>query len=378
MTSSYPQCVPVLDDGRVRLRAMTPADLPASVEQSTDPETVRWTTVPSPYGPDDAADYLEHIGSQWEDEGGVRIFAVELAGADGEEGAPFAGLIDLRPGASPQHPWEVGFATHPAVRGRGVMTAAMRLGAAWAFEQGAPSLYWYANVGNWGSRRVAWRVGMTDHGTLPQRVPGRDGTVMDAWCASLLPGQEMSPRTPWINPPVLTDGSVRLRPWRDDDRASVEEPDHPSHHVPARALPTAQTWDAWLDRRRHAMASGSSVNWCVADAQSDVALGEVLVFVHGGTLVDGDTAELGYFLYPRARGHGVAKAAAALAAEHALTPRESGGLGLRRLVAQTAADNAASNAVLSFAGFSRWGHEAAATAPDGSVGPADHWERVRP
>ncbi|WP_252976260.1 GNAT family N-acetyltransferase [Janibacter melonis] len=55
------------------------------------------------------------------------------------------------------------------------MTAAMRLGAAWAFEQGAPSLYWHANVGNWGSRRVAWRVGMTEHGTLPGASPVATG-----------------------------------------------------------------------------------------------------------------------------------------------------------------------------------------------------------
>lgn len=572
MTSTYPGCVPVLDDGRVRLRAMTPADLPAVVEQSVDPETVRWTTVPSPYAPQDAADFLEHIGSRWQDEGGERIFVVELTGVEAEEAAPFAGLLDLRPGASAQHPWEVGFATHPGARGRGVMTAALRLGAAWAFERGAPSLYWYANVGNWGSRRVAWRVGMTQHGTLPRQVPGRDGTTLDAWCASLLPGQEMSPRTTWITAPVLeregirlrpwreedgaavepmddpahwmgdpdptvprmtpdafaawlerrreavasgravdwciadtesdralgdvnlfvrsgdlgdgdvaeigyqlvpsargrgvaaravrlalehglrarsqgglglrrvvaetaadnegsnatlrlsgfveygrehdvdplpdgsygdglfwervpdradaptpvdppvleTDDGVRLRPWRRPDGASAQEPDHPSHHVPAGAIPTPRTWDDWLVRRRRAMATGSSSNWCIADAATDTPLGEVLVFVHGGTLADADTAEIGYFLYPRARGRGAAKEAVALAVGHAFASRADGGLGLRRLVAETAADNAASNAVLASAGFTRWGHEAAATAPDDSVGPADHWELLRP
>ena len=45
---TYPDGVPRLTDGTVTLRAMTEADLPASVEQSVDPETVRWTTVPSP------------------------------------------------------------------------------------------------------------------------------------------------------------------------------------------------------------------------------------------------------------------------------------------------------------------------------------------
>ena len=53
-----------------------------------------------------------------------------------------------------------------------------------------------------------------------------------------------------------------------------------------------------------------------------------------------------------------------------------GGFGLRRLVAETAADNAASNRVLERAGFTPWGREEAADAPDGSVGPAIHWERL--
>ena len=49
---------------------------------------------------------------------------------------------------------------------------------------------------------------------------------------------------------------------------------------------------------------------------------------------------------------------------------------MRRLVAETAADNAASNRVLERAGFTPWGREEAADAPDGSVVPAIHWERL--
>ena len=68
--------------------------------------------------------------------------------------------------------------------------------------------------------------------------------------------------------------------------------------------------------------------------------------------------------------------AARLAADHALAPTDAGGLGLRRLLAETASDNRASNRVLTAAGFTRWGEEAQADAPDGSVGPATHWERL--
>ncbi|WP_252976259.1 hypothetical protein [Janibacter melonis] len=48
----------------------------------------------------------------------MRIFVVELTEADGEE-EPLRRAHRPAPGASAQHPWEVGFATHPAVRGRG-------------------------------------------------------------------------------------------------------------------------------------------------------------------------------------------------------------------------------------------------------------------
>ena len=64
-----------------------------------------------------------------------------------------------------------------------------------------------------------------------------------------------------------------------------------------------------------------------------------------------------------------------LAVAHAFAPREAGGLGLRRLVAQTAQDNAASNGVLTQAGFTVWGRESAADLlPNGRGNDALHWE----
>jgi len=170
--------------------------------------------------------------------------------------------------------------------------------------------------------------------------------------------------------------TIVLRPWRDDDAAVAQRHTHPPHYLPARAVPTPETFTEWLLRARERMAQGRSLNWCIADARTDDPLGEVLVFVHEEHLGAVDTAELGYWLRPDARGRGLAEAAARLAVDHALAAVADGGLGLRRLVAVTAADNTASNTVLERCGFTRWGHEAAATAPDGSVGPADYWERV--
>jgi RimJ/RimL family protein N-acetyltransferase len=101
------------------------------------------------------------------------------------------------------------------------------------------------------------------------------------------------------------------------------------------------------------------------------------VFVTEGTL-DDDTAELGYQVLPSARGRGVASAAAQAAVEHAFTARREGGLGMRRLVAQTAEDNVASNTVLDRLGFTIWGRETAADVlPGGRAIDALHWELLR-
>ena len=62
----------------------------------------------------------------------------------------------------------------------------------------------------------------------------------------------------------------------------------------------------------------------------------------------------------------------------ALHSRADGGLGMRRLVAQTAEDNVASNRVLDRLGFTIWGRETAADVlPDGRAVDALHWELLR-
>lgn len=370
----FPDSVPILTDGVVRLRPHGEADVDRIVEQCTDPESLRWTQVPRDYTADMAREWIGDIAKGW-DEGGDQLWAIEEVTEVEDDAHRFLGSIDLRPRAAGRA--EIGYGLHPQGRGRGLMARALRLVCQYWFDAGGNRVDWYAERGNFASWGAARAAGFEFVTTLPQHVAHGEGHLVDAWFASLGRDDPMEPRTEWITPPVLEADGIRLREWRDDDIESVEASDHPPHFVPARAIPTVQTWDDWLQRRRLFMARGTSVNWCVADAESDVALGEVLVFVHSGALADGDTAELGYFLYPRGRGRGAARIAARLAVGHAFATRDAGGLGLRRLVAETAADNAASNAILTSTGFSRWGHEAAATAPDGSVGPADHWELLR-
>ncbi len=370
----FPACVPELTDGVVRLRAHRPGDASRIVEQCTDPDTLAFTTVPRPYGPRDAADFLDLVAQAWADESGHRYWAV--CAPDDPEGA-FLGTVDLRPRGSGTA--ETGFSLHPDGRGRRLMGRALRLACQWWFDQGGRWVGWTAVRGNFASLRVAHACGFRLEGTRSGSLPLTDeGPLLDAWLGSLRLGDPMTPRNRWIEPPVCELLGVRLRPWREDDARYVEPPDHPAHWIPSRAVPTPETFADWLLRRREVMARGESVNWCIADTRSDAALGEVLVFTGQGALADVDTAELGYQLFPSVRGRGVTRTAARMAIAHAFEAAEQGGLGLERLVARTAADNAASNRVLGALGFTRWGRESAAGASDGRDAGTDHWELGRP
>lgn len=375
--------VPLLTDGTVTLRAHRAEDVAAILEQCHDPASLTWTTVPRGYTETDAEEFVERVARAWQEPEGNRYWAIEVAGDDG---APrFGGTIDLRPGDA----WDwasIGFGLHPAARGRGAMARAVRLVAAHAFETGPwgrplARIHWRAIAGNWGSRRVAWATGFTMHGMLPgthKNVEDPGGPGLDSWHGSLAAGDPMEPRTPWWEPKVLVGNGIRLRPWRDSDKDSMEPRNDPAHWVPPRAVLTPESFDRWLFSQRLRMADGQGINWCVADAETDVALGSGVLFDPAGPLT-GDTAELGYQLKPSARGRGAAKEAARLMVEFACSPKDEGGLGLRRLVAQTAADNAASNHVLESQGFVVYGREHATdTLADGTYGDALHWECQRP
>ncbi len=375
----FPGCVPELTDGVVRLRAHRPDDAERIVEQSTDPESMRWTTVPRPYGLDDAQ---RLPGRRSSASGPPRA-----GSATGRSPMPrtrsgrYLGTIDLRPrggGAA-----EIGFGLHPEGRGSGFMAGALRLACRWWFGEGGVRVHWLAVRGNFASWRVAWSCGFTHHGTVPQSHPDPDDAAapaLDVWRASLGADDVMEPHTPWDDVPVLEAAQghgIRLRPWRDRDISALEPRDQPDHYMPARGVLDADTFPEWLMIRREQMSLGSVLSWCVADTTTDAALGEVLVFVTEGTL-DDDTAELGYQVVPSGRGRGVATAGARTLVEHAFAPRSAGGLGMRRLVAQTAEDNAPSNAVLDRLGFTIWGRETAADVlPSGREVDALHWELLR-
>lgn len=347
----YAESVPTLDDGVVTLRALRDLDLPQVVEQSRDPATVRWTTVPRDYQPVDADAFLEKVRSDWAS-GAREQWVVEAEGR-------FAGLVSLVPKG--EHAVEVAYAAHPATRGRGYVTRAVGLVCDRAFAQGRQLVLWHAQVGNLGSRRVAWRTGFTI--TEPQRVMMR-GTLRSVWTGTLTPDDPREPRTPWLDTPVLERRGIRLRAFADDDVLPVHL-DGALERWAGRGAPTRATYAEWLTSRRTHAAAGRALMWAIVDAGS----GQLL----GGTQLWGlDVKErprsggVGYWLLPEARGRHVMKQALDLVIGHAFADPADGGMGLSRLHADADVDNLPSLAVLRRAGFLEIGTErrAVVAGPD--------------
>ena len=206
------RAIPTLTDGVVRLRPPLDDDIVGSVEQCQDPLTQRWTSVPVPYTRDDARTFLRQIipgGWETEREWG---FVVEAP----DNGVPrFAGTISLRNEGDRRA--EVAYGSHPWARGRGVMERALRMLLDWGFaERDLQTVIWLAQRGNWSSRRLAWRLGFSADGTLRDWLPQR-GSLIDAWAGTLRLGEEMTPRSPWLESPTITGRGVVLRSMRESD-----------------------------------------------------------------------------------------------------------------------------------------------------------------
>ena len=370
-----PAAPPVLAvaDG-VRLRPVTDGDVDAVAAAAAEPRFARWTTVPVPYAREDAAAWVRAAAAGWDD-GSALTWAVEVDGR-------YAGAVDLQ--VAGDGGVSVGYALAASARGRGVMTAGLRTLLPWAAAHGAAVVRWQAHVGNWASRRAAWAAGVRVEGTV-RRQSAQRGVLHDCWVGTWVPGDPVTPVTPWLDVPrvALPDVGAELRPWRDDDAARVVGactdpltrrwlPHLPSPYTEEEAL-------GFVGAMRTDAADGHAVGWCLADGPApgeDVgrALASVTVF---GLGQGARPAEVGYWAHPDARGRGVVTAGVRAAVRHALLPEDVGGLGLPAVLLRVERGNAASAAVAHRAGGRPAGHDVAPgpAAADGSTGPLHELER---
>jgi RimJ/RimL family protein N-acetyltransferase len=166
-------------DGVVTLRPWRRADADSLVEcLDGDPEIAIWLDqVPQPYSRADALAYIGGIG-----ESTFAVTDAETGRVLGSIGVRFSDTGDVG---------EIGYWLRSDVRGRGMMTRALRLAARWAFDEGgAARVQLRADIENTASRRVAEKVGFQLEGVLRSaHWNARLGRRQDWAMYSLLPGE---------------------------------------------------------------------------------------------------------------------------------------------------------------------------------------------
>lgn len=328
---------PTRTDGVVTIRAHRPEDEHGVVEQSADPSSQRWTRVPVPYSMDDAHQFVDDViprgwatDSEW-------TFAIEVDGR-------YGGTISLR--NEGEGVAEIAFGSHPAIRGTGAVERALRLLLAWGFEERElRTVVWRANVGNWASRKVAWRLGFSFDGTVRQWLPQR-GELRDGWVGTLLRDEPHEPRSEWLEAPLLIGEGVCLRPFeeRDLDRI-VEGSDDPLTQFWLAFLPgpyTRADGVDYLEQVTERLATATGVTWAVTESPDGPLLGTAGLF----RLKSEREAEAGYWMHPEGRGRGLTARAAELAIRHGFET-----LGLDRVTAYVSEPNVASRRVVESLGL---------------------------
>ena len=340
--SNSPRPVPCPPDlrlsaGRISLRPFDPdADAERYAQVRTDPESARWGTRAITGDPvEDTRRVLTDIGASLAT-GELWYLAVELDGR-------LAGRVSLRMDGAGSA--ELGFGVHPDARGNRVATSASSLLCRHGFEHlGLTVVRWHSFVGNWASRRVAWRVGFSFDGTERRKLARAGKPLADAWGGTLLPDDLDRPAYLWLAVPDLElrgDGPARqLRaPAERDIQAIVAAMADPVActylHVPADYGPPQA--EAFLAEIREEAALGTDLTWVVVDG-GDAVLGCLTL--------DLRSWELGWWGHPAARGRGVVTSAVRRVARYAFET-----LRANRLVARCAESNSASARVAELAGM---------------------------
>lgn len=182
----------VLRTARLELSIPRESDVDAIYLACQDPDTQRYTTVPSPYERQHAEGFIPIVASGWE-RGSDVIWAMR-------DGDSLAGMVGIH-GLTGNGVGELGYWVSPWARRRGLLVEAASAVIDWGFSPDGAALgrlQWNAVVGNIGSARAARALGFRYEGLRRQALVNphhRD----DGWVAGLLVDDDRMPR-PW---PVL-------------------------------------------------------------------------------------------------------------------------------------------------------------------------------
>jgi [ribosomal protein S5]-alanine N-acetyltransferase len=225
-------------------------------------------------------------------------------------------------------------------------------------EHDLASIIWATSAGDLEGWRVMWAHGFTFTGTLRGSFVF-DGEPVDSWHASLLAGDVREPKTTWLEPVMIERDDLVLRDVKDADQSRfLEALDDPASQLWLGNIPLPRTPAAFRDAMRVRLLNaslGRSVNWTVADPETDAYLASVTVF--GMDSLDYKSGEVGYRTHPDARGRGVITSALRAVIAHAFTPLDQVGLGLERIQLLAGDGNDASLGVARSCGFTPVGRD---------------------
>ncbi len=162
-----------IGDGTLTLRPRLPEDAADVRVEERDPLTVAMSFTDQPPSDEDVTRSCARSGLDWM----VGTIA-RLTVLDDATGA-FAGSLQVRL-VGPPSVGGIGYTIHPAFRGRGYTTLALRLLVPWAFDTaGFARLELGAKRDNVASQRAAERAGFLPDGVRAARLRNPDGTFSD-------------------------------------------------------------------------------------------------------------------------------------------------------------------------------------------------------
>jgi len=162
-----------LRDGTVTLRELLPEDVEEYAEQEQDPLTIATGFTPTAPAVADLTRTCARAGLEWLVGPQARFTLID------DVTGGFAGSVQIRVAGPPQV-GGIGYAMHPAFRGRGYTARALRLLVPWAFgEAGFARLELGAKASNIASQRAAERAGFRPDGVRAARLRNPDGSFSD-------------------------------------------------------------------------------------------------------------------------------------------------------------------------------------------------------
>jgi RimJ/RimL family protein N-acetyltransferase len=332
---------PELTDSVVRLRQLRAADKAAVVKACNDGLVERFCyRVPFPYQDSDFVEFLAYNEQFWASELIANWTVVD------PQTDELLAMISLEVVAVRQA-GEIGYWCAPWARGRGVMSAAVRLVRDWAFDAlELERLELTTDVDNIGSQRVAQAAGFRREGVMRGYLTARDRRTDDV-LFGMVAGDPREPVVPLADP-LLEDGLIVVRPFTPDDAEAVcaacDDPDVARwiHLVPhPYTLDDARQFiaDSW---RR--LTAGDRARLAIVDDEAQELLGSISLDLFR----ERQAAEIGYWVAAGRRRRGVAEAAARLVIRWAFEV-----VGVERLEILTYPGNAASQALAEKLGFRR-------------------------